>query len=635
MNIKSDVYKILFESILEGMFLVDSDSIIQHANIRGTNMFGYEKGELVGERLEILVPENFKEIYIEQRKIFHENPSKRLIESGLNLEAIRKDKSIFPVEVSLNHFVDEDEKEWVVTLITDISKRKKIQDELANLDENYRVLFDTIQEGLILVNKKGVIILANPKGLEMFGYNSEELLGQKIEKLIPDRLRAQHVAHRMGYHAHPVKRSMGQQMNLWGERKDGSVFPIEVSLNHFKNSKGEQVVAALASDITERKKVQDELYALNQTLEHKVEQRTKELWKSEQLYKSIARNFPSGVISIFNKELKYEFAEGHDLYKLGITTEDLVGQSYLDRLDEKTADYVEAQIRPVFKGDARSFEVMVKDQVYLLNAVPLEGVSGNIDRILVVEKNITEQKLISKTLEENLSKEKELSEMKSRFVSMASHEFRTPLTTINSSAGLIQRYIEKGDSEKSEKHIKRIKNSVRNLTSILNDFLSIEKLESGKIEVQLEEANLLSFFTNFIDEMKSVAKAGQTFHIECDEKCLFNTDLQILRNVLTNLVSNAIKYSPENAQIDLTSSLDIKGNMKISIVDRGIGIPKKDHDRMFGRFFRAANVTNIEGTGLGLTIVSRYVQLLQGEIKFESEEGKGSTFYVMLPKLEE
>tara|TARA_B100000508_G_scaffold125643_1_gene109720 strand:+ start:13648 stop:15159 length:1512 start_codon:yes stop_codon:yes gene_type:complete len=501
--------------------------------------------------------------------------------------------------------------------------------ELTN--DLYEVLFESIQEGLILVNGKGVIVQNNRTAEELFGYDEGEMIGLRIEKLVPKKYREGHTDHRERYTKNPEKRSMGSMLKLSGERKDGSVFPVEVSLNPLLKEGREKYVVALVSDVSIRRKAEEELEKLTESLEQKVKERTIELRESEQLYKSISRNFPGGVISIFDRSFKYLFAEGQGLFDLGIETEDLIGLDYLDRIVPEARDHVKSELEHVFNGELRNFEVEVGSRTYLLNAVPLANENGEIDRILVVEKNVTDRKKMERTLESNLEKERELNEMKSRFVSMASHEFRTPLTTINSSAGLILRYNEKNDSEKIEKHILRIKNSVRNLTSILNDFLSLEKLESGKIETVLSQCDLVIIIKEIIEELEDIKKQGQEFICNCPSQIILQSDPQLLKNIILNLLSNAIKYSNVNGKIEL-SVIENDALVELSVKDDGIGIPEKDQKRMFDRFFRAGNVTNIEGTGLGLNIVNRYIKLLDGEISFTSEEGVGTTFFIKLPK---
>jgi len=495
----------------------------------------------------------------------------------------------------------------------------------------YEILFGAIQEGLILVDKDGVIVEANKTGALMFGYEKADLIGQRIEVLVPMRAREGHKNHRDNYSKRPTSRPMGSSLKLDGVRKDGSEFPVQVSLNPFVSAGGESYVVALVSDVTERRESELKLQKLRESLEQKVKERTEELRESERLYKSIARNFPSGVISIFDKTYKYLFAEGQGLYELGIETSDLIGLDYLSRIDPRARTLVKEELDKVFKGEPKSFEVVVEDRIYAINAVPLSDESREVNKILVVERNVTSEKQVAKKLEETLHKERELTEMKSRFVSMASHEFRTPLSTINSSASLIHKYHERQEFEKIVKHVDRIKSSVRNLTSILNDFLSFEKLESGNVSVNSELCCVPTLLHEAFDEMTSIIKPKQFIRYEGPEKLTIKTDGKLLKNTMLNMLSNAIKYSREDGEIIVTLE-DLYKGVRISVQDFGVGIPQKDQKNLFSRFFRAGNVINIEGTGLGLNIVVRYLELLKGKISFESKEGEGTIFFITLPK---
>ena len=217
--------------------------------------------------------------------------------------------------------------------------------------------------------------------------------------------------------------------------------------------------------------------------------------------------------------------------------------------------------------------------------------------------------------------------MKTRFVSMASHEFRTPLSTILSSASLLAKYKLTEEQDKRDKHVQRIRSAVNNLTDILNEFLSIGRIEEGKIQASFSSFNIREHITLVCNEMTSILKQGQQFDYLHSGETLVQLDLSLLRNILINLISNAIKFSPNDAEIKIRS--DVNGQkILISISDSGIGIPDEDQKHLFERFFRAHNVTNIQGTGLGLHIVSKYVELMNGKITFTSELEKGTTFKV-------
>jgi PAS domain S-box-containing protein len=264
-----------------------------------------------------------------------------------------------------------------------------------------------------------------------------------------------------------------------------------------------------------------------------------------------------------------------------------------------------------------------------------ETLDKTINKLEKLNKDLQEQIIVREKAEAEakvaLERERELNELKSKFVSMASHEFRTPLSAILSSASLIGQYNNKGEQEKIDRHVNRVKTSVNHLTNILNDVLSLGKLEEGRVEVSPENIHLPEFMQEVKEELKSILKEEQQLEttIEGHDPYLF-TDPKILRNILFNLISNAIKYSAPGKHIRVVSRLREEG-IEIDVMDEGIGIPDEDVKHVFERFFRASNVTNIQGTGLGLNIVKRYVGLLNGTIQFASKFGKGSTFTVRLP----
>jgi signal transduction histidine kinase len=255
-----------------------------------------------------------------------------------------------------------------------------------------------------------------------------------------------------------------------------------------------------------------------------------------------------------------------------------------------------------------------------------------------LNREIKERQQIESILRDNerelqhaLEKEKELNELKSRFVSMASHEFRTPLSTIQSSAGLISRYPLSDQQQQRSRHIERIKSSVNMLTGILDDFLSLAKLEEGRISMTPETFTFDELVTEVLDDLRTTLKPGQkTIHESKTTNIQLVQDRSLLKHVLYNLLSNATKYSPENRSIFLRTTMS--GPLfQFEIEDQGIGIPIQDQAHLFTRFFRAKNAINIQGTGLGLNIVRQYINLMGGEIQFSSVEGKGSCFTIRIP----
>lgn len=250
-----------------------------------------------------------------------------------------------------------------------------------------------------------------------------------------------------------------------------------------------------------------------------------------------------------------------------------------------------------------------------------EGLTHEMERRKQVEAQIREM----------LEREKELSELKSRFVSMASHEFRTPLGGILTSVSLIAKYPKTEDEPKRHKHIQNIKKSVKNLTNILNDFLSLDKLDQGKIASTPTQFDLIPFINEVTEELHDTSSSKHSLEVtHFDSQILLHQDKEMLRNVAINLISNAYKYSPEGTTVTIRTRREGQEAI-LEVQDQGMGIPLEDQKHLFERFFRAHNVLNLQGTGLGLNIVKRYLDLMGGRIEFNSVENEGTLFKVSLP----
>jgi signal transduction histidine kinase len=258
----------------------------------------------------------------------------------------------------------------------------------------------------------------------------------------------------------------------------------------------------------------------------------------------------------------------------------------------------------------------------------LQQLNANLE--VLVQNRTAELNHANNELKKAFEIERELSQLKGKLVSMASHEFKTPLSTILSSISLVERYTELDDIEKRTKHIDRIKSAVNNLNNILNDFLSLEKLESGFMARELVTINVSEFIQSIIDELNPLLQQDQMIEFSHKGKSEILADKHTLKNILINLLSNAVKYSSEGKEIILKTHC-LPDALKIEVTDYGIGIPNEDKAHMFERFFRASNAINYQGTGLGLTIVKRYLDLLGGSIRFDSELNKGTSFFVHLP----
>lgn len=253
------------------------------------------------------------------------------------------------------------------------------------------------------------------------------------------------------------------------------------------------------------------------------------------------------------------------------------------------------------------------------------------DRTQSLNDTIRALEVAKEQISNTLEAEKELGKLKSRFISMASHEFRTPLSTIQLSASLIEKYAESAGVKEIGKHISKIKSSITNLTAILNNFLQMERLESGNIQAQFSIFDLKKLSADITEEMQQMARLNQTIrYTHTGTVNDVNLDKNLLQNCIINLVTNAIKYSGDGATIDFTTAIDDNGSV-IEVRDNGIGIPEEDQKHLFSAFFRAHNTGTIPGTGLGLNIVARHVALMGGEVSFLSDKQNGTIFTLKFP----
>lgn len=335
-----------------------------------------------------------------------------------------------------------------------------------------------------------------------------------------------------------------------------------------------------------------------------------------------------------------------------------IGREVEGRKKDGTVFPMRLAVSEVLIGDKRIFTGIVHDLTKVKKAEErilhlnkeleqkvqerTEKLAHTIDKLLEtnqkLETEIHERKMIEEALKESqedlkeaLQKEKELSELKGRFLTMASHEFRTPLSTALSSIELIEVYTKTEQQPKRQKHIERIKSAIKNLINVLNDLLSLSSLDEGKIKLEKEPFILQKECARFMDDIRAMLKKGQQLHHEeLPEELEVFLDKKALRIIIHNLLSNAIKYSEEGKSIFCKNEIE-NNHLRITVKDEGIGIATKDQKHLFDRFFRAHNVENIQGTGLGLSIVKEYLDLMGGSIAFESVEGKGTTFWVNIP----
>jgi PAS domain S-box-containing protein len=475
------------------------------------------------------------------------------------------------------------------------------------MQTRYQSIFETSLDGIILITDRGVIEDINKSALELFGYEKDELMGQNIKILMPEPHRSDHPGHLKRYKETREARVIGIGRELEGMRKDKTLFPFQLAVSEFESS-GHVFYAGAIRDLTEKKMQEKIIEGYSEELEQRVLDRTKKLerevllresaqkalMESTRLFEIIAQNFPNGTIYVLDKKLEIIYVEGSDLRKRGVNPDSLRGKNYLFNASIHQKKELELKLLDVFKGKSITFEYTSGNLIYRLRGVLISNEDN--EQILVVENNITKQKQAEEEVYENLEKERNLSELKTNFVSMASHEFRTPLSSILSSASLVERYTDSDQQNNRAKHIAKIRANVKNLTMILNDFLSIEKIETGLINYNPVQINIDIFFQSLIEDLDLGLKENQTIKIEnnLDKDTIYSDDF-LLQNVLINLLSNAIKYSSDDVILRIE---DVEG-IQIVVQDQGIGISEQDQSQLFERFFRASNVGQIQGVGLG------------------------------------
>jgi PAS domain S-box-containing protein len=264
----------------------------------------------------------------------------------------------------------------------------------------------------------------------------------------------------------------------------------------------------------------------------------------------------------------------------------------------------------------------------LIESALIKDENENFKYLITTVTDVTSREIKRQLLENALNKERELNELKSQFITIASHEFRTPLATILMSTELIEKYDLPVHEEKKKNHFKKIKNSVSRMKEILIDFLSASEIEKGMIKNNPEVFNLSKYTEAVIEETKSFNGIHTIKYTHIGESQNVYLDKKILKTCLSNLIINAYKYSPKGGEIEVITELKKDGSLSFKVKDNGIGIPKKDELHIFENFFRAKNAENIQGTGIGLNITRRLVTIMGGDITFISTENKGSTFTI-------
>lgn len=520
--------ELLFEESDDFLGIYDlSEERYIHVNQAGVRLLGYRSEQTLLQ--DPIFSSSMGTIPLEGE---HKNSLiERLIQVGRHEELTqfqKKDNQSFWGKINIITFPVQDHT-YALIRLTDQGLLHRAEHDLNNSDLRFDAIFSGATISIIVCSRQGLILSANQFTHQLTGYQPHELKNLMIEQLVPSVMSHYQEHLQQFVIPDPDPRPVDCTCELLAQRKDGSIFPVDVSLSQFYLD-GELYLAAFIIDTSFRKEAERQLLAqkaqleqLNAELEQKVINRTQEL------------------------------------------------STTLHQLEKSKDELVRA-----------------------------------------------------------LTTERELGELKSRFVAMASHEFRTPLTTVLNSATLIRKYTTVDQQDKREKHLARIRASVQHLDDILEEFLSVGKLEEGKIEAHASEVDLTQLVNDILTDLQNTLKPDQTIqtHLACLHPIWL--DGSLLRKILVNLLTNAIKYSGPGSVVTLGGSC-LLGQLTIRIQDQGIGISAEDQKHLFERFFRAHNVNHIAGTGLGLHIVSRYVALMGGQIDLHSEINQGTTITLYFP----
>ncbi len=617
----SEAYKLIFDHYPQGVIITTPEGVVIHCNNATITHLDTSYDSLIGKS----IVELFSNV------AWLDLMSSKVVQRA---SRIAYDNELYDLTIQAL------ESEGICFIFVKPSSINEVTHDLQESLNRFETLAQLAPIGIFLVDANGQNLFVNTKWKELSGLTSQDAKGSGWTKAI--------------YHEDLSLVEEGWGAFLKGEKS----FDYEYRYIHQDSKKITHVhcitvpfldksnratgYVGVVQDVSVARELRSKLEENNQLLEQQVYDRSSDLLANQSKLRKACRlarlghweitiidelkiNWSKEYIDIF--EPQQEIEKKNARFFLQFTNPDDQGK-VVDSITEAIRKGVDTLIEyRITTGTGIDKFLQEEIQCY-------KNEDGKVIRVFGVTQDITELKKSEQNLLNALAQERDLSVLKSRFVSIASHEFRTPLTAILSSAELISLYGEKQDFVKVDKHAKKIMTSVEHLTYILEDFLSLEKVESGNVHTKREPIQLSLFITDVLEEMSLLIKDHSMSY---DHTGLDNhmVDKNILRNILHNLISNAIKYSPTDKPINITSSSEDGSSIKISVSDQGIGIPLAEQHNMFRRFFRASNTSTIQGTGLGLTIVSRYLDIVGGSIDFSSTPGQGTTFNIHIPTAHE
>ncbi|WP_426431103.1 PAS domain S-box protein [Winogradskyella sp. HB-48] len=616
-----EIFNILLEAISEAVIIVDEKQHIMEINGGSETIFGYNKDEIKGKPIEILIPSKFRKAHSKNVERFIEEYQHSKMGKTTDVYGLKKDGTIIPIEVELNPYSIYN-KTYVMALVKDISKQKESE---FNFMLRTKAL-DSAKNGIVITDAlkpDNPIIYHNAAFEKLTGFTKEEILNRNCRFLQGDDRDQKEISKIRK----AIKNGESCLATLRNYKKDGTIFYNDLYITPITNRRG--IVThfiGVQNDVTERVRAQEEKNHLATIFNESLNEIY--VFDAETLNFINANRGALKNIGYSLEELKSMTAV--DL-KLGID-EATFRKKYINKLLKKQEEQLDFETIHVRK-DGTSYPVMVHLQLSLLKdkkvfvAIILD-ITEQKNYTIKLEKTVQERTL---QLQEALSKEKELNELKTKFLSLVSHEFKTPLSGIATSLMLLEKYKLSEEQPKRDKHLAILKDKVNYLNTILNDFLSIERLETGTYNYSFSDFRLSKVINEVIYSSNMLLKEGQRINYPSDiDGISMYQDERIIEIILSNVLQNAVKYSGENSSIDVRIHQN-ENDTIFEVEDYGIGIPKKEMDNIFTRYYRAENVLNLQGTGIGLNIVKTHIENLGGSIKIESIENKGTLVTLKIP----
>jgi protein-histidine pros-kinase len=600
----------LLDELPEAVIATTPDGRVCYWTRGAETVFGYTSAEACGQPLSaLIVPPG-------QAEDEHQLHEEALAVGLVTRESLRRQDngSLVYVDVSRKAVRDAAGRvEYILSSMKDVTW-SKAQRDAGYLKARYGTLLESTPDGIVVVNATGRIVLATPKAEKQFGYTESELIGESIEVLLPDRLRERHRHQRATYMQRPRDRTMGAGIELFGLRKDGSEFPVEVSLSPVQTEAGTLIMSAIR-DISERKRAEEKFRGL-----------------LESAPDAIVIVNKRGQIALVNSQAENLFAYRRDEL-LGRDIEMLIPDRFREKHPRhRTRFFEQPNFRPMGAGldlfglrsDGSEFPVEI-------SLSPLETEDGTLVSSAI--RDITERKLFEKALQEKNQELRNANRAKDHFLASMSHELRTPLNAVIGFTGTLLMGLPGPLNADQKKQLETIRSSARHLLSLITDLLDLAKIEAGKVELQPQRVDCRRVIEEVVAGLQPQAAAkGLTLCTELQEELSITVDRRALSQILINLTGNAIKFTERGeVRIQVGRNAD---EVQIGVRDTGIGISQEDQAQLFSPFTQlmSQRQPHQEGTGLGLYLSRKLAALLGGELRIESEPGVGSAFTLILKK---